>query len=456
MKARVEECSHLTHRWALDLLAIRPDTDSLEAARQGLLDYLACALAAPQQDDVARLLEVFREVPGGTASIIGNAERSSTSTATLVNAYLGHVLDFDDVHRSVRGHPSTVILPALLALAEQRQASGEQLLRAYVIGVEAMGRLGLAIGGEHYERGFHNTATLGGIASAVACGDMLELDSDALGIAIGIAVTQVQGLRCQFGHSAKPLHAGLAARAGLQSAQLASLGFDGTRQGLEDASGLFTVYGSAGSRSERLLRLPDEPLQIVSPGLIFKRYPSCAATHHAAEAALALRPSLDVSAVRTIDIVFPPGGPTPLSRRLPVDKSQGRFSVEYVVAELLLTGRLDNDAFIAGHIDNDRQALMARMQVRVDPRAEAISDNPHARFTELRISLDDGHILTHRVGQLPPVDPTAKLLATLGDTALTRRLLRHVQRLGDTASLQALMSLLRGAAETRPDREDIR
>ena len=102
------------------------------------------------------------------APIIGQDRKATMSQAALVNGYMGHALDFDDVHSDVRGHPSTVILPTLLSLSGNGQVTGRRFLQAYIVGVEIMARLGQAIGNSHYLRGWHNTSTLGVIAAA-AC-----------------------------------------------------------------------------------------------------------------------------------------------------------------------------------------------------------------------------------------------------------------------------------------------
>ena len=163
--------SSLTQAWARQLLSLDPtgSPQVMEAARRGLTDYLACALGGADDPGLDRVAAALAPATGA-ATVIARGQTLDAVSAALLNGYSGHALDYDDVHRSVRGHPSTVLLPALLALAQTRGMSGQKLLGAYAVGAQAMGRLGLAIGGAHYEAGFHNTATLGTIATAAACG----------------------------------------------------------------------------------------------------------------------------------------------------------------------------------------------------------------------------------------------------------------------------------------------
>src|SRR6516165_3662070 len=95
-------------------------------ARQCVLDYLACTLAGAKEE-LAEML-----VHGGTpaATIIGHAERLPTLSAALVNGAASHALDFDDVNMAMTGHPSVVLLSALLPLAEERGSAARDVLAA--------------------------------------------------------------------------------------------------------------------------------------------------------------------------------------------------------------------------------------------------------------------------------------------------------------------------------------
>lgn len=169
----------------------------------------------------------------------------------MLNGFIAHALDFDDVHSDVRGHPSAVIVPALIASAAR--GHDERLLGAYVVGVEVMARLGESIGSRHYEKGWHNTGTLGAIAAACAVGYAEELTQEELEKAIGFAATQSAGMRVQFGTEMKPLHAGLAAQAGLLAVKLAQSEFGGSRTALDGETGFFSLYGDVEKAQHTLL-----------------------------------------------------------------------------------------------------------------------------------------------------------------------------------------------------------
>ncbi|MBK3745388.1 MmgE/PrpD family protein, partial [Paraburkholderia aspalathi] len=214
MKAQVSKImqQHLTKALSLAILSSEPhnDKDAMLAARIAIVDFLACALGGANDRSTQILRKLFATNASGTIPLIGHSDRTDPFTAALINGHAGHVLDFDDVHASVRGHPSIAIIPALLPVALEGNCDANAFIAAYIVGLETMARLGLAMGTKHYETGFHATATLGTIGAAAAVAHLLKFDKTATSVALGLAATQSAGLRLQFGYDAKPLHAGLA------------------------------------------------------------------------------------------------------------------------------------------------------------------------------------------------------------------------------------------------------
>ena len=157
---------------------------------------------------------------------LADNERLPAASAALINGAAAHALDFDDVNLAMPGHPSVAILPALLALAEERGSSGKDVLTAFVAGYELQCSVGRAIAPGHYDvLGFHATATVGSFGAAAACAHLLRLSLEQFATALGIAGTQAAGLKSMFGTMCKPLHAGKASYHGLVAAKLAMRGF---------------------------------------------------------------------------------------------------------------------------------------------------------------------------------------------------------------------------------------
>ena len=376
------------------ILESRPDEVARQCARKGFCDFLAACWFPLQQQIPESGLPILREVYSG----------KSAANRAVILGYAGHSLDFDDFHADFRGHPSTVILPALIAWCSlQPTFSINDFLDAYIIGVEIAGRTGLAITQQHYALGNHNTATLGTLAAAAALIRLTRPSHGRAAVLLGIAATQASGLRAQFASAVKPLHAGLAAERAVRSAQLALAGFNGQSRGVLES---FLSFGSHGqARGELLTSGWGAPWRIVSPGLEFKPFATCSGTHSAAEAARLIRNqwlqeerTLNglLNAIHHIEVAFPPGGDIAASVRRPVTGIGARFSLEYVVAAMLLYGDLRMRDFAEGPINADIMALAARVRRCPDDSAPSDALNPALRFHEVTLFLKDGRKLIQR------------------------------------------------------------
>jgi 2-methylcitrate dehydratase PrpD len=264
-----------------------PD-DVRALARQCVLDYVACTLAGSKEDLTGILLAEMEEA-GGTplATIIGHGARLPVLSAALVNGAASHALDFDDVNLSMTGHPSVVLLSALLALAEERGSSGRDVLTAFVAGYELQCRLGLLLAPGHYNvLGFHATGTLGSFGAAAACAHLLQLDAAQFATALGIAGTQAAGLKSMFGTMCKPLHAGKAAYHGLLAARLARRGFTSRADVVECPQGFARTHSPDFHPAEAL---GEPPGGFHIRNNLFKYHAACYMTHAPIEAARRLR-----------------------------------------------------------------------------------------------------------------------------------------------------------------------
>lgn len=399
----------ITAQFAHLILNSQPDENALSAARRGVKDYFACALP------IAR----GALSDAGLAAIGKTFPPNGSENRALRYGYVSHALDFDDYHPALRGHPSTVVLSALLALNGESDDVTE-LLTAYVIGVEAAGRLGLAAGTQHYVLGFHSTATLGAVAACAAVARYLQLDQRQTQIALGLAATQAAGLRSQFGSAAKPLHAGLAARNAVNAALLAQAGFIGQPEGVLNS--LLTSHSGGRQKPECLTAGWGTPWRILQPGLEFKRYPTCGGTHSAAEAALALRARLlaqgdALAEIAQVEVSFPPGADTAPFIRQPATGVEARFSLEYVIADALYHGEVPLTHYGEQPVDAAIAALAAKVVRHVDPAAPPDALDPEMRFHRLTLTLQDGRqisdIVTRKQTAARPTDLDAKLRAIL-------------------------------------------
>lgn len=364
-----------------------PDNSARDRARESVKDFLAVTIpvlsGALADPGLAALRRIW---PGEDAQ-----------TQALLCGYCAHALDFDDFHADFRGHPSAVILPALFTLARTLpDLTTARFLDALVIGVETAGRLGLAIGQGHYLRGFHNTGTLGTLAASAAAIRLLAVDEATAVTALSLATSQAAGLRVQFGSTAKPLHAGFAARGAVTALALATAGIDA---GSGDALAAFIeACGDNDSRPTALTESWGVPWRIVTPGLEYKNWPTCSGTHAAALAALDLREhGLSPGDIEHIQVAFPPGGDVATAIRQPRTGIEARFSLEYVIAHCLLHGEPRIADFSSRPLNPETAALAARVTRTPDLNAPADALNPAARFHEVTIYLHSGEILRQRI-----------------------------------------------------------
>ncbi len=338
--------------------------DARRVARDCLTDWLGCTLAG-LDEPASVIVSACTLEEGGLpqTTLFGRASAAGLQQAALINGTASHALDYDDVHLALPGHASVALIPGLLALAEHRGADARQFITAFVAGYETACRIGTLLAPSHYASGFHATATVGCLGAAVACAHLLGLSPVQTAHALGTAATQAAGLKAMFGTMAKPLHAGMAAQAGLRAALLAQKGFTSRVDAIECQQGFAETHGS---------RLDVEHAGTEPPGgfhilgNLFKFHAACFSTHSTIEAvamlckAHGLLPDqvvrIDVHAGEACSICNIPSPTTAL---------QAKFSLRAAAAFALLgidTSRLQTWELVTR---SDVQAALARVQVHL-------------------------------------------------------------------------------------------
>jgi 2-methylcitrate dehydratase PrpD len=260
--------------------------DVIAIARHCVLDWVAVAVQGTREPLVTILAEqVAAEGGSGCATLIGRGRVASPRQAALVNGAASHALDYDDVNVRMMGHPTSPILPAALALAESRGASGRDLIAAFVAGYETECEIGEIVSPSHYARGFHATGTVGTFGAAAACAHLCRLDASAVATALGIAGMQAAGLKSMFGTMCKPLQVGKAGENGLLAAELAARGFNSRTDVIECANGFVATHADGVWPLHQFLS-GSSKYHIADN--LFKYHAACHQTHAAIEALRAL------------------------------------------------------------------------------------------------------------------------------------------------------------------------
>jgi 2-methylcitrate dehydratase PrpD len=362
------------------------------------LDLMACAVAG-SEDDCARIVaDWVTDLDGRPeATIAGTAARAPAALAALANATAGHALDFDDVSLTMI-HPSTTVVPALLAVAERGHHTGAEVLTASAAGFELQARICRALNPEHYGRGWHTTLTVGVLATAAAVARLTGLDAEQTRFALGIAASSASGLRKNFGSMVKPLHAGQAAMHGVQAAQLAKRGFTADRQIMQGRNGYLEVLSTPAAHEALLAAFaPSAGLELVDSGIGIKRFACCGAIHTALDAMEMLMADGAVTAQTVTAIRCRVNSMTPniLVHRDAKDGLEGKFSMEYSLAVYLREHKAGLAQYAApAPLDPELVRLMKLVEVVVD---ETLPVNLAFFPTIVSVELADGSRRTQRV-----------------------------------------------------------
>lgn len=435
-----------------------------ERAKLLISDSVAVAIRGSR--DVAstevhlRGLEAMEQ--GGSVSVIGSHHKLSAPAAAEINAALIHSLDFDDTYAPGALHPSATVLPAALAVAQREGLGGADVLVAVISGYEAVCRLAVALGSaDHYDRGFHPTATCGAFGAALAAARVLGLDQEQNLFALGIALSQTAG-SLQFldnGAWTKRFQVGNAARAGVVSAYLAREGYIGAARPLEGKHGFLKAY-APNAREEKVIT--GLGVQWRTLGIAIKPYPACRFAHAAVDALIELRAEHDLRS-EDVDSVWCGlprkglllvGEPIEQKRRV-TTVVEGQFSMPFAAAVVLLDGRLTWDSYARWLGKPEVAALMQKVDAGSDPEVESLF--PERFGARIEVRLKDGQVL-RRLVESPRGEPDnfvsvdelgAKfhgLVQPYVDVARSERLLRLLLALEEVSEVADLFDLMVPAA----------
>jgi len=313
----------------------------------------------------------------GNSGVFGDAARYTPAGAAFLNGALAHSLDFDDTHAAGSLHPGAPVISAALAAGEMVGASGADVLAAIIAGYEITCRVALALpAGEHYDRGFHPTATCGAFGAAAAAARVFGLDADGVGGALGTVLSQCAG-SLQFlvnGAWTKRHQVGWAATNGLMAATLVREGFKGAAEALEGRHGFLRAY-APNPNPDRAVQDLGTVFELMATAV--KPYPSCRYGHAGIDAALALRAANDLKPadITKVTLGLPRAGMMLIGQ--PADKKanpenvvDGQFSGPFVVSSALATGAMDWDSY--NHLrDPVLRALLPKVTCEFDPEIEA-------------------------------------------------------------------------------------
>ena len=318
----------------------------IDVAKLAILDQIGVALAGVGEAPGVKVQAMVDRVTGNEATVLGSPRKTSTWLAALVNGTLGHTLDFDDC--SSFGHPSVVLVPAMLAIGETQDRSGRELLEAYIAGYEVGEALSRIVPRRADQfHGLHSTALFGPLTSATVAGRLMQLDESRQRHAWGIASSQSGGITGNFGTHTKPLHGGIASQAGVMAVELGASGFEANPDALDGPLGYIDSVVAAG-------RMEGVDVNKATAGLAqwhiadtwrMKKYPCGYIAQGAIDAALRFREQtgLKPDDLTSVEIRVP--HLQPYFRVRPAGEFSGKFGYEYPVLCAILDGEVIKRTF---------------------------------------------------------------------------------------------------------------
>lgn len=364
-------------------------------AKRTVIDW--CATTAPgsvEQPATGLVRAMADDVGRGKARLFPSGQAATLRGAAVINAAASHTVEFDDIFRDAIYHPGTPVISTALAAAEAHDLSGEELLRAIIVGYEVSTRIAAVMGRPHYKY-WHMTATNGTFGAAAAMATVLRLDEEQFANALTTGATMAAGLQQSFrsfSHS-KPMHGAHAADSGILSALAASAGTVGAKDILEGEVG----YGVAMSRDCDWSKATEGLGEVYNiTRMTIKNHGCCGHTFAAIDAGLELRNNQgldwkDVESIRvggysaTVDVCSIREHATPF---------EGKFNLAYVVAHGLKYGSVRLDAFSDERLnDPDLKDLIDKTELYLDQEVDA--GFPGMRAAKIKVKTKDGRVLSH-------------------------------------------------------------
>lgn len=362
------------------------DKDIQHAAKRHVLDTVGVMIAGGVGDVATKAEAVLATIrPAGHVPVPGRVRRADMLDAAMLGGTGGHGIELDDGFRQGSVHPGVAVVPAIWSAAYGQNISGIRLLEAAIAGYETVTSVARACHPDMRRRGFHPTGVVGSLGAAVAAGRLLELSRDQLSNALGLAASASAGLFAFLGGGAdvKRLHAGHAAREGLQAALFAKGGIAGPPNVIEASDGFFQAFAAGKGAPPRHLDLPPDVAFGITDCYV-KPYACCRHLQPAVEALMALRSEhqIDERAVQGIDVetygIAAEHAHTGWS-----DFASAQLSFPFIMALGLRFGRIDLSHF-GDEVRSDESiaSICKRVRVSVSPELDrTYPDKRPARVT---------------------------------------------------------------------------
>lgn len=367
--------------------------EALKLVRNAFADTVAVIMVGINEPVVDIVRRTIVEVGGRRdARACLSAVYCAGPDAALLNGTAAHTLDYDD--QSLSGHPSAVLVPAILAEGETLGSSGREMATAYVAGYEVWSELWRR-DRDYHRKGWHPTSVFGVMAAAAAAAVLHKLPAERAAAALALAASHAGGLGSNFGTMTKPYHAGMAARNGLISTRLVAAGMSAAADALEHPQGFLSAYSTENAPDR------DSPVNLgkewylVKHSLLIKRYPCCYFMHRSFESTAKMLAGRNIKAddVESVEVTMGKGQITVLCNARPQTGLEAKFSGHFAMAAAVILGRMGVPVFTDEIVQRpDIQAFYAKVKLigvdEFDPR-----DPVYSPTESVQVRLKSGETL---------------------------------------------------------------
>ncbi len=363
-------------------MVCRGFTDCVGVMLAGLSEPVVTVVARSSGflDPVARLAEF------GSAGV-------PAPDLALIYGTAAHALDYDDT--GLNGHPSAVLVPAILAEAHEVGADGKAMIAAYVVGYEVWAELVDREPDSLHQKGWHPSAMYGALAAASASAVLRGLDPERATRAVAIAASLAGGVVSNFGSMTKPFHLGRTAHSGLAATRLAQAGMTASIDAVEHDLGFLRAVSPRGEVDTKRPAQLGHRWLIEKFGINVKLYPMCFGAHRILDAMVDVCAANKIRAgdIACVDVEVSENSAKVLRNHQPKTALEAKFSAEFAIAAAAIAGRCGgeevSDAFVARR---DIQDFFSKVRIR--PLTEKDPDEPtRSPFDRVRLMLADGRVL---------------------------------------------------------------
>ena len=363
------------------------------------LDGVGCCIHGNTLEWTKTLEEVVTNKEDyNQCSIIGTNKKTTLLNAVLINSTAGHGFESDDIHRESILHPNSIVVPVSINVAEKiGNINGKKFLTSVVAGYEVATRIGSAAGTELLLRGFHPQGTHGTIAAAITAGKLMDLNTDQMVHAIGIAGSLGAGLMAaQEGAMVKRLHSGRAAQAGVLAAQLSAKNFTGIQNIVEADYGGFLSSFSGKNDFNRSIRNLYKEWECMNTGI--KPYASVTSIHTALDCLKNIMEKNNISVKNIKNIKAKISHPTYVHCAWNYKNhniTSAQMNIYYGLALIALEGELFVNQFSKDKISNPEILnFMKKITAEVDPKIESLG-HEFRHMASIELTTNDNKKFNH-------------------------------------------------------------